>query len=93
MTSRSSSGEVFDAKARKPKDAPVVAPKILGAPEITEAKPEVLDKNTKQEQVPPEIHYQEEIVTVRQHVRAKPLRKDEPEVRIRSLTTKEGDDE
>lgn len=89
---KSGTGEIFDPKkvklGKKPGSGTA---KIIGAHEIEQGEPTILDKRTKQEQAPVEVTEHEEIVTVQQHVRSKPKRKDEPEVRIRSLTSEAKD--
>lgn len=64
--------------------------KILGAqPTNPVGKPRVLDGRTKQTQIPVEVTQHGEKVTVKSHVRAKPARKDEPEVRLQLMTREE----
>ena len=79
-------GEIVDmknAKTSRPE------PQIKGALPVTQTPPKTLDSRSKVEQPPVETTTHGEAVTVRQHVRSKPLRKDEPEVRLRMMTREE----
>lgn len=60
-------------------------PKILGAPVVKDTPPETLDRRSKVQPQHVETTVHGEAVTVREHVRSKPQKKDEPDVRIRSM--------
>jgi hypothetical protein len=72
---------------KNPRKEKIEQPKIIGAAVSREATtPKVLDHNTKQKPVEIQMREHGEVVTVQSHVRAKPRKKDEPEVRLRTMT-------
>lgn len=76
---------------KNPRRQKIEPPKIVGGSTATSAahEPKVLDQHTKQ--APVEIRSKEhgEIITVQSHVRSRPKKKDEPEVRLRAITDEE----
>lgn len=80
-------GEIVSGKDGKPIPAPKRDPKIIGANELQASETvRRLDRHSPTEPQEAQVRLHEEIVTVRQHVRSRPLRKDEPDVRIRAMT-------
>jgi hypothetical protein len=81
-------GEVVKLSDGKPEiPRPNTEPKIVGAAPLGgPEKTKTLDKRSPVEPQAVEVHVHEEVVTVRQHVRSRPLRKDEPDVRVRTMT-------
>lgn len=58
-------------------------PKIIGANPVGNSPPEILDKNTKQEPVQPEVRIHEERVTEDSRLRQRKTEPGDPEVRLR----------
>lgn len=80
-------GEIFDPnKVSLGKLPGRNTPKILGAAEVSETPPKTLDSRSPVEPTQVETTVHMEAVTVREHVRSKPRRKDEPEVRVRTMS-------
>lgn len=80
------SGEIFDVKNAKLGKLPGRGTaRILGAPELSETPPKTLDSRSKATPQEIEVKTHLETVTVKEHVRSKPQRKDEPEIRVRSM--------
>lgn len=77
-------GEIVHLKDAK---SPRVEPKVIGAK--TASDPQVFDSRSKTEQHPVETTVHGEAVTVRQHVRSKPQKKNEPDVRLRMMSREE----
>ena len=59
-------------------------PKIVGAAQASEKPPKTLDSRTPSEPVPVETKSHMDAVSVREHVRSRPKRKGEPELRART---------
>jgi hypothetical protein len=79
-------GEIVDLKGKTVPDHRK-EPKIIGAPVVKDTPPqETLDSRSKVAAAEVETTAHGEAVTVREHVRSKPQKKDEPEVRIRTMT-------
>lgn len=83
-------GEIVDVKNAKLGKLPGRnTPKIVGALEITQEPPKTLDSRTVQEPQEVETKAHMEAVTVREHVRSKPKRDGDPEVRVRTMGSEE----
>lgn len=87
------SGEIFSVKGKPNTAGPLKlgkkegarTTKIMGAPEVSDSPPETLDSRSRVEQPPVEMAAHMDTVTVREHVRSRPTKKDEPEVRVRTM--------
>jgi hypothetical protein len=80
-------GEIVTGKDGKQIPEPKRDPQILGARPIGSVEGvKRLDRNSPVEPQEAQVRYHEELVTVRSHLRSRPLRKDEPDVRIRAMT-------
>jgi len=83
-------GEIVDVKTVKLGKLPGrETPRIVGAPEVSETPPTTLDSRSPVKPQEVEVKQHLEAVTVREHVRAKPRKKDEPEIRLRSMNQDE----
>lgn len=79
-------GEIFDVtKAKLGKLPGRNTPKIVGALEVSETPPKTLDSRSPVEPTVVETRVHMDAVTVREHVRSKPKKKGEPEVRVRTM--------
>lgn len=86
-------GEIFDvAKAKLGKLAGRNTPRIMGALEVTETPPKTLDSRTPQEPTPVETKSHMDAVTVREHLRSKPAKRGEPQVRVRTMDKQSRED-
>jgi hypothetical protein len=65
----------------------VKQPKIIGAQPRQEGRaPKILDHNTKQKPVQIEIKKHGERVTIKEHTRAKPRKRKDPDVRLQLMS-------
>lgn len=78
-----SSGRIQKFDAKQP------TPRVLGASEIpVDHEPQILDRATKQEDIPVELRVHEETITEENQIRHREIRPGETQVRLRAAPTK-----
>lgn len=77
--------------SKNPRREKIEQPKIIGARGLGTSReaPKTLDQRTKSKPVEIETKEHGEVITVQSHIRSKPRKKNEPEVRLRSMTAEE----